>query len=351
MVTIKDIAKEAGVSFTTVSNVIHGNTKRVSPATIAKIEKIMKDMHYVPNMGARMLVRNQSNIIGVIANDLTEPSREGIQSPFMAEILGTMEKEIRRNGYYMMLCFSDSTDEIEKLLHTWNVAGILTVSLGTEGSRQLGEKITVPAVFTDCYFRAEEEYCNVGTEDEQGAYEMTSYLLSLGHREILFVSDVDRKNGETACDAGIMRELGFVRAMKDAGIRDGERRIVSCGNTEEEKKELFERLMQRKSEITALVFCNDYFAVEGMDYFRHQGIRIPEDFSVTGFDDIDMARLTSPRLTTVHQGVSEKGRLAVKQLIARMEGKELAEKDIKLPVRLVIRESVQDISGSKKTKV
>ncbi len=344
MATIKDIAREAGVSFTTVSNVIHGNTKRVSPATIEKIEKIMKEMHYVPNMGARMLVKHRSDIIGVIANDLTDPSREGIQSPFMSEILGTMEKEIRRNGYYMMLCFSNSAEEIEKLLSTWNAAGIITVSMGTRDSRRLGEKIKVPAVFTDCYFREEETYCNVGTEDEAGAFEITSYLLGLGHRKIRFVSDVDRSRVDDLCDVGRMREYGFVRAMAQAGIPDGEQRILFCGNTAEEKEHLFEEIVRKKDGITALVFCNDYLAIEGMDYFLHHNIRIPEDFSITGFDDIDMAHLTNPRLTTIHQGVSEKGRLAVRNMISLIEKEQICSKSVRLPVKLVIRESAQKIS-------
>lgn len=346
MATIKDIAREAGVSFTTVSNVIHGNTKKVSPATIEKIQKIMEQMHYVPNMGARMLVQNQSRIIGVIANDFTEPSREGIQSPFMAQILGTMEKEIRRHGYYMMLCFSESAEEIEKLASTWNVDGIITVSLGTELSRRLAKKIRVPAVFTDCYFDSQEPYTSVGTEDEQGAYEIVSYLQKLGHREILFISDVSHKQlPQAMCDVGRKREEGFLRAMSAAGLGDCRDRILRCGNKREEKEALFRELMQRKGRVTALAFCNDYFAIEAMDYLCHQGIHIPEDFSVTGFDDIDMAALVSPRLTTVRQGVGEKGRLAVRRLIGLIENSSSQEKCCRLPVEVIIRESAQKIKG------
>ena len=106
MTTIKDIAKAAGVSVTTVSNVIHGNAGRVSPATIEKIQQIMKEMHYIPNMGARMLVRNQSKIIGVIIHGYREAKDGTFHSPFTAEIIGAMEREIRLNGYYMMLYLS-----------------------------------------------------------------------------------------------------------------------------------------------------------------------------------------------------------------------------------------------------
>lgn len=344
MATIKDIARVAGVSFTTVSNVIHGNTKKVSPAKIEAIQKIMEEMNYVPNMGARMLVRNQSNIIGVIANDPSESDSEALQSPFLSEILGTMEKEIRKYGYYMMLCFSNSTKEIEQMLSTWNVAGIITVSFGTKKSRILAEKIRIPAVFTDCYFHHEERYLNVGTEDEKGAYEITSYMLEAGHRDLFFVSDVRHEADDgTFYDVGHMREFGFQRALKDAGITDGTDRMIFCVDEKEKKEEGFREIIRRKDEITGLVFCNDYLAVEAMDYFRHHGIRIPEDFSITGFDDVDMARLASPRLTTVHQGVSEKGRLCVKKLVEKIEGKGDIPENTQLPVKIVIRESVRKL--------
>lgn len=344
MATIKDIAKEAGVSFTTVSNVIHGKTNKVSPATVHKIKKIMEDMNYVPNMGARMLVQSCSRIIGVIANNLKDVSWEGAQSPFMAEILGIMEKEIRKNGYYMMLCFSDSITEIENLLSTWNVDGIIAVSLGTETSRKLAEKISVPAVFIDCYFQKHEKYLNVGSADEQGAYEITSYLVSLGHQNLLFLSDIDiKKNPANKWTAGRMRELGFLRALKDAGIAAGEENILSCSCIRQDREQLFEQIIKRKGRITGLVFCNDYFAIEAMDYLSHRGIRIPEDFSVTGFDDIDMARLSSPRLTTIQQGVSQKGKIAVEKLMCAIEQKSIQEYNVCLPIHLVVRESAQKI--------
>lgn len=344
MATIKDIAKEAGVSFTTVSNVIHGKTNKVSPAMVEKIKKIMKEMNYVPNMGARMLVKSCSRIIGVIANDLTDVSWEGAQSPFMAEILGTMEKEIRKNGYYMMLCFSDSVGEIENLLSTWNVDGIIAVSLGTETSRKLAEKISVPAVFIDCYFEKDEKYINVGTADEQGAYEITSYLTGLGHRNLLFLSDIDiKKNPANKWTSGHMRELGFLRALKDAGIAAGEENILSCSCKRQDREQLFEKLISKKGSVTGLVFCNDYFAIQAIDYLSHRGIHIPEDFSVTGFDDIDMARLSSPRLTTIRQGVSQKGRLAVEKLMCAIEKDSVDEYHTCVPIRLVVRESAQKI--------
>lgn len=340
MTTIKDIAREAGVSFTTVSNVIHGNTKKVSPATVEKIQKIMDERNYVPNMGARMLVGNSSKIIGVIANILTDPSLEGTQTPFMAEILGSIEKEIRKNGYYMMLCFSNSASEIKRLMSTWNVDGVITVSLGTEVSRRLARLMKIPVVCTDCYFRPEEPYYNVGTLDEEGGYLVTKYLIEKGHRRFAVVTDFpyDHKSYEHSC--GKKRVEGFFRALEEAKI-PGKDSVVYSGHVSYEKQLLaFERLYKNLDKYTAAVFLNDYLAFEGMDYLRQKGVEIPKDLSVVGFDDIDMARFAYPRLTTIHQGVGEKGRTTVQQLMALLHKDASVEKNIQLSVKLIERDSV-----------
>ena len=340
MVTIKDIAKQAGVSFTTVSNVIHGNTKKVSKDTIDKINRIMKDMNYVPNMGARMLVQNQSRIIGVISNILTDVSKGNLHSPFTAKMLGAIEKEIQKQGYYMMLYATDVTEEIEGLITKWNVDGIITIGIDTPTCRKLGQLTRIPAVYTDCYFKENEPYLNVGTEDEQGTYEAVQYLIKKGHSKIAYVSDTVYKGEGREEGVGDFRLKGYQRAMEEAGL-SVERDLIFVGDKQMKKKqELFEEIYNKKSDFTALAFCYDYYAIEMMDYLRHEGIRIPDNFSIVGFDDIDMSRLTAPRLTTMHQGVTEKGELAVRQLIRKINKEEIEQKCIRIPVTLMERESV-----------
>lgn len=345
MVTIKDIAREAGVSFTTVSNVIHGKTKKVSPATIEKIERIMKEMNYVPNMGARMLVRNRSRIIGVVARVHTDPAKEGAQTPFIAEILGAMEKEIRKNGCYMMVCFSDSQEEIQGLTATWNVDGVIVVSLGTAVSRALAASVKVPIVCTDCYFEEQEPYYNVGTEDEEGAYQATRYLIQEGHERIAFVADFDWEKQEERKDSGQRRVEGFRRAIREAGLYEQENSIFSGSPFMDRQREAFERLYENLDKYTGLVFCSDYLAMAGMDFLRKKGVSIPEQVSIVGFDDVDLAGFSYPRLTTVRQGVSRKGKMAVRQLIRLIDKEENVEKSVRMPVELVIRDSVSNSSA------
>ena len=118
MVTIKDIAQAANVSAMTVSNVIHGRTKKVSKETKERIEQIMEEMQYVPNMGARMLVQNESRIIGVISNFLSDTEHETLYHPLAAEMIGEIEKEVRARGYYLMLYSASTEKEIRDLIHT-----------------------------------------------------------------------------------------------------------------------------------------------------------------------------------------------------------------------------------------
>lgn len=344
MTTIKDIAKQAGVSFTTVSNVIHGNTKKVSPATIEKINRIMKEMNYVPNMGARMLVGSSSKIIGVVCNFLPDEEMASLHDPFISEILGEIEKEIRANGYYMMLYASKSTEDIAHLVTTWNVDGVILVGLGTEACRKIGNHIRIPAIYTDCYFAESESCINVGTADEEGGYQAAGYLIARGHKQIGYVDDGENQHVMPYQGAGGWRIAGYKRAMQEAGLSCPPSHILACTHDTEKQKELLERLYQRLPDFTALIFNSDYYAIQAMDYLRHRGIRIPEDISVVGFDDIAMARYAYPRLTTIRQAIGDKGKLAVKQMVSLLETGSVEETDIRLPVHLIERESVKTIN-------
>lgn len=341
--TIKDVAKAAGVSFTTVSNVIHGNTKKVSPATIKKINEIMKEMNYVPNMGARMLVRNQSKIIGVILNVFEEDSTGSFQSPFSAEILGAIENEIKKNGYYMMLFSSDSAEEITKLAANWTVDGMITIGMTTEICNEIKHEMRIPVVYTDCYFDAYDQV-NVGTMDEEGAYLATKYLLECGHRKIGFANEVEIYDHEIANRVDGLRLRGFQRACAEYGIPYREDMFLAGKKPGQKLEDCGQELVRRLKEFSGIVVSSDYYAIKLMDYLHHRNVRVPEDISIVGFDDIYMAKLTTPRLTTIHQGVAGKGVLAVKQLLKLIRHEEMEEMDTKLPVMLVKRESVREIS-------
>ena len=343
MVTIKDIAQAANVSAMTVSNVIHGSTKKVSKETKERIEQIMEEMQYVPNMGARMLVQNESRIIGVISNFLSDTEHETLYHPLAAEMIGEIEKEVRARGYYLMLYSASTEKEIRDLIHTWKVDGLLTIGIPTELCRKLGQEIKMPAVFTDCYFRDDERYRNVGTEDEEGAYLAASYLIEKGHRRIAFVTDGPYDENERPMDGAERKLKGYQRALRESHLSFDEEHVYRGSMQVEKQLTMMQSLIGHIFDYTAVIFSRDSYALEAMDYFRHHGVWIPKDISVIGFDDLTMSRLAYPRLTTIRQGAGEKGREAAKLLFQALEEKEEKKVEIRIPVRLMERETVKEL--------
>ena len=161
MIRIKDIAKEAGVSPTTVSNVIHGNTKKVSKANIDKIQKILEKNQYIPSMSALMLAENRSRLIGVLIGEREGKRRSIASDPFTSVILNSLELEIYRQNYYMLFHLANSQEESWKLAATWKVEGLITLGLSSEENLELSEKCQIPLVSIDNYY-GEKKVANIG---------------------------------------------------------------------------------------------------------------------------------------------------------------------------------------------
>lgn len=338
MSTIKEMADLIGVSPTTVSNVIHGKTKQVSKETIEKIEKILREHHYVPNMSARNLAQNSSKIIGVIVQYGTVEDLSAIQSPFHGEIVGAIEAAIRKMGYYMMLYCPEDIDEIMKFVTTWNVDGLIVMGLGPAECQKVKRSTQRPVVFIDCYFCQDDiDYVNVGLEDEHGIYEIVRYLIEKGHKKIGFCSTHDQGvDGE--------RWKGYLHAMEEAEIPVSKETDFYLQRLDPKMMgEDLEKIFEARSKVTAFLFTTDYLAVNAIRFFKERGLNIPQDISVVGFDDNILGKTVSPGLTTVRQDPTLKGRLAVEQLVKLIDGTPLDQSKIFLPAQLVIRETVKTI--------
>ncbi len=339
MIRIKDIAQRAGVSPTTVSNVIHGNTRKVSQATIEKINSIIEETNYVPSMGARLLAGNGSRIIGVIVGTEERFREEKLQDPFTGSILGKIETELSRRGYYMMFHMSSGMEENCQLASAWNVEGLLTIGISAEDNLEIRRLARAPVVSIDVYY-GKHAIPNVGLDDFSGGYEMTKYLLACGHRRILFL---------TPWDIGVDRARweGVQKALREYGIDEAEiescRQFMPCGR--EERIQMHRKNLEKYKQYTALFFSSDYYAAEGIQFLHDEGIRVPEDISVTGFDNNSYATLIRPALTTVEQDVRRKGWQAVDMLMQLIEngGEEGVQTQKKLPIRIVERESVRKL--------
>lgn len=336
MATIKDIAREAGVSYTTVSNVIHGKTDHVSPQTIATINQIIERSGYVPNMSARSLVSNSSKVVGFI-NHLV-PGTDGgfVADPFHSAFIGSVEEVLRENGYYLMLRTVKDSEELLTFLRNWNLDGLFFTGLFEDSFFDTLKEIAVPIVLIDSYIK-HYTIQNVGLEDYRGGYLATKYLLDNGHRNIVFASPHLRAGGVVE-----ERFRGYRQALSEFGVPFREDYIfeqefdVSSGIS-------LGRQIAAKEGVTAIFATADILAAGIMAGLHACGKRIPEDISIIGFDDINICRLITPPLTTIHQNPAEKGRVAVEFMIKRLQNEPIEKNEIILPVSLVERASVKKL--------
>ncbi len=336
MVTIKDIAEYSGVSPTTVSNVIHGKSKRVSAETVEIINNAIKKLGYVPNMSARSLVSHSSKVIGFVNHVVTNKNKNFMEDPFHSAAIGAIEQTLRENGYYLMVRTVETSDDLVTFLRTWNVDGLFFTGVFKDDFLEAISTLHVPVVLVDSYVR-QKDLCNVGLEDFKGSYQATMHLIQNGHKHIAFASPSIK-------DGGVLQErfLGYKAALVESGIPfdqslvlQHEMDLASC---EQAAKELV-----GLPHVTGLVVTADIMAAGIMASLKKLNIHVPDDISIVGFDDISLSQLTSPTLTTIHQDMNEKGRVAVDFMLKLLEGEELSTNEIILSTHLVERESVRSL--------
>ena len=332
MVTIKDIAKAVGVSTTTVSNVIRGNVGRVSPEKIDLINRTIQEMQYAPNLSARALVSSSSHIVGVISHLVPLEFGGIFQDPFYGALLAGMEQTLRERGYYMMIRGIDSVPGLQGLLSNWNLDGLILTGIFPSAFIDGLQQQSTPFVLVDSYVR--DEVPQIRLEDRRGGYIATRHLLEMGHRRILFCSQPIR-------DRGVIRERfeGYREALTEYGLTPRHEDVYARELTIDQSVALGRELAARR-DFTALVATADVLAAGILSGLCACGRRVPEDVSVVGFDDLNIARLTSPQLTTVHQDVALRGSRAADMLLARIEHPETAPNRLTMPIRLIQRQSV-----------
>lgn len=338
MPTLKDIAKEANVSVTTVSNVIHGNNKRVAKETVDKINMIIERINYVPNMTARSLVNKLSKIIGVINHVVPEKSGNFISDPFHSVVIAGIEEKLREKGYYLMIRTVFSEDDLFSLLRNWNMDGLILIGLFQDEFFERLTNANVPFVLIDSYID-NHKVLNIGLEDCKGGYMATKYLIDKGHRDIVFASPIIKKSGVVE-----ERFKGYKMALKEANIPFENKNIYQQEITITEGIELGHKLSYR-TDVSAIFATADILAAGIISGLNEQGKRVPDDFSVVGFDDLYISSLTAPRLTTIHQDAQEKGKVAAESLISVIEGDLMENHNVILPVTLIERHSVKDIKS------
>lgn len=338
MITIKEIAKQLNMSTTTVSNVIHGKAGEVSDDTKRKVQEFLDKVDYVPNINARNLAQNESKIIGLALKARADKYENLIMDPFVSVLIGGVEETIRNAGYFMMLYISSDTDEIMRHVSTWNVDGLILFGMIDDDGIRVSEKYKKPIVCIDTYsLEGLKHFTNIGLDDEQGAMDMTNYLISQGHKKIAFLSD--NMNG-----VDLARLEGFKKALKENGIKYEKSSFLQIRPRTEEIEDSLNEICNRALEFTAIMCVSDLYAVTLMAALEDRGINVPDDISVVGFDDNMLAQLHRPSLTTVHQDVKAKGVTAAETLLKQLKGIKTPNQ-IKLPTNLVIRDTVKNLNN------
>lgn len=338
MVTIRDIAQATGVSCTTVSNVIHGRSNRVSAETIEAINAAIRSLGYVPNMSARSLVSSSSKVIGFVNHVVTRKNTNFMEDPFHSAAIGAIEATLRENGYYLMLRTVETAEELITFLQNWNVDGLFFTGIFKDKFFDSMTGLHIPVVLLDSYVR-QPQFCNVGLEDFTGSYQATKHLIENGHRKIAFASPSIK-------DGGVLQErfLGYKAALTESSI-PFDKTLVFQQEMDIDSCKLVSRDIAAHKGITGLVVTADIMAASIMAGLREYGMSVPDDISVVGFDDISLAQLVTPPLTTIRQDMHLKGRLAVDFMLQLLSGRKLDTTEVILPTKLIERQSVKKCTG------
>ncbi|MGI9281754.1 MAG: LacI family DNA-binding transcriptional regulator [Endozoicomonas sp.] len=335
MATIKDVARQAGVSISTVSHVLNG-TRFVSEDKAYRVRQAVEALNYKPSAVARSLKTNKTYTIGMLTGSNA--------NPFFAEVIHGVEATCYERGYHLVLCNSD--DNLDKqasylqTLEEKRIDGLLVMSAHSDPGffEMLREHCQWPLVILDCQAPGME--ADVIMEDpEQGGYEATRHLLDNGHRSIACIS------GPADLSPSSQRLAGYHRALEESGIPAENGWIVEGRLTAESGFEAVNRLLDGldngQQPPSALFVGNDLMAMGVICALQTRGYRIPDDISVIGYDDIELASYTSPPLTTIHQPKAELGRLAADTLITRIENPGQKPEVKTLRSTLVERQSVK----------
>ena len=332
-ITIKDVAKQAGVSHSTVSRALHGSPL-ISDETVERICQIAIDMGYFPSAAARSLKTNRSHALGVIVST--------IDDPFFSEILQGIEEIAQEHGYSMLMAASQRDPEREQAIvqdmRERHVDGLIICSASfSAGQRRKLLEYGIPIVMVNN--QAAEEYrYSIYHDDVDGSRQVTRHLIELGHKRIAYLGN--SLSGRTTLD----RLTGFRQEIESARLDIPDDYIHEIpGGRPEDGLAALNHFLDLSRPPTALFCFNDMLAIGVLNGLQANGIRVPEDFSVAGFDNIIFSAYTNPPLTTLDQPKHYIGAEAARLILGLLEpvtGDEISEQHIqKLKGKLLIRQS------------
>jgi LacI family transcriptional regulator len=331
-ITIKDVAKRAGVSIQTISRVIN-NRPDVSPQTRQRIQATINELGYQPFINARGLAAKRTYTLGLVTADFSDF--------WFSQVVTGAEKEAQEHGYCFMLGNStcDPKDEPKflRLLTERHVEGVLFIRANCENEyRHLLrlKEFGVPVVTTGHHL-PEVGLAMVDVDNVSGGYKATQYLIGLGHTHIAMIT------GPSDWKSVYDRREGYLQALTEARIPVDQELILEGSWLHQSGYEKTRLLLQRKNKFTAIFAHNDRIARGAIHALYEAGFKVPEDISVIGYDDIPEAEFSDPPLTTIRQPTAEIGQAATQLLIQMIEDSTLTPKQIMFDTKLIIRSSCQ----------
>lgn len=332
-VTIKDVAKKANVSISTVSRVIN-SSKPVSEDIKKRVYKVIEELGYSPNPVARSLVMKKTKLIGVIVPDISRA--------FVGELLNAIEDIAKTYAYDIVLCNTYGETATEKryidLLQAKQAEGIVYVTRQIDDvNRQLLSKSNIPIVLINLDGTA-YDVLSVTVDQEQATYDMISYLLSIGHRKIGLI-----RSGDDSQSYGVQQRQGYQRALTEHGVTYDESLVFDSNYNLEHVYQIVDDLIKRGVAPTALFAASDDMAISAINAVVDNGLNVPADISVCGAHNSKIATLYRPRLTTVKHPIYDMGAIAVRLMIKAINSQTPKDKLVVLPHEIIVRESTRPL--------
>ncbi len=329
--TINQVAEKAGVSIQTVSRVLNGRPD-VSPETRQRVQQVMADLAYQPYAIARGLASRRTYTLGLIASDFSDY--------WFSQVVTGAEAVGHEHGYFFMLgstgCEPQDEPTFLRLLTQRHVEGILFVRAACPSDLEHLKNLQhsgIPIVSTGFYLQ-DADFGIVEVDNVDGGRKATQYLIDLGHTRIAMIS------GPVGWKSVSDRTLGYQQALERAGIAvDPELMIQGESWLHRSGFEATQELIRRKKPFTALFAQNDRMARGAINALHQSGLRVPEDVSIVGYDDIPEAEFSDPPLTTIRQPMQEVGKAAASMLIKMIDDPNTPPQQVLFDTELVIRSS------------
>jgi DNA-binding LacI/PurR family transcriptional regulator len=334
---IHDVARHARVSIATVSRTINGVTT-VDKELAKRVWKAIRELNYFPNTHARALVSGRSRLLGLLVSEIT--------NPFFPELVQGFEDVATRHGYEILIGSTNyepdrMKDCIRRMVER-NVEGVAIMTFGIEGP--LLDELAlrqIPMVFVDAA-PAQERMSAIAVNYQQGIREGVQHLAVLGHRRIAFIS------GPLLQRSAQLRKSAFLKAMAEIGLAPPAEWLLEGNHTLEGGMTSMEKLLQEPERPTAVMCSNDMTAIGALRVLARNGITVPRDISVIGFDDIHLAEFVYPPLTTVRMSRNSLARAAVDALRCHIEtpDQEPPRTVLEVPTSLTVRQSTSYAAGN-----